>query len=108
MGLEKPLTQRTFIQSVITPSGEKSAGDVTINKAFVILTMEANAQALSAGDIVFLMFINQRIRVGYYNGSDGVNTANVDTINFTGGVFTVSEDTALQFRTDFIYKALAF
>ena len=108
MGLEKPLTQRTFVQSVISPASTKEAGDNSINKDFVIMTLEANATALVAGDVVFIMYINQRIRVGYYNGASGVNTSNPDTVTFSQGVFTINSDTALQFRNDLTYKALAF
>ena len=108
MGLEKPLTQRTFVQSVVTPASAKEAGADSINKDFCILTLEANATALNAGDIVYIMYMNQRTRVGYYNGAGGVNSSSPDTIGFSGGAFTVSADAALQFRTDLTYKALAF
>lgn len=108
MGLEKPLTQRTFVQSVVTPATAKVAGDDSINRAFVMLTIESSATPLVAGDIVFVMLVNQRIRVGYCNGADGVNTSNPDTIQFQAGQFIVDSGTAMQFRTDLTYKALAF
>ena len=96
------------MQSVVTPTSAKAVGDESIDKAFVSLTLEGSGAPLSAGDVVFIMYMNNRVRVGYYNGANGVNASNDDSISFSGGVFTIDADSATNFRSDLTYKALAF
>ena len=102
MGLEKPYTN-ILTSGVVTASDSKNLAIDLSQKENCFIMLSESVATLNTYDVLFLVWINGNVRVGYYSGT-GVNVSNETLTTASDTGFNIESSSSYNFRTDVKYR----